>query len=70
MSETITLVTPGPLARTAQAITARLHLAFPPGKFQHALVPAKLNEKTPPSGNTSKAASASATARGPSPAAA
>ena len=46
MSETLTLVTPGPLARTAQAITARLQLAFPPGKFQHALVPAKLNEKT------------------------
>ena len=46
MSESLTLVTPGPLSRTAQAITARLQLAFPPGKFQHALVPAKLNEKT------------------------
>ncbi len=46
MTEALDFITPGLLARTAEAITARLHLAFPPGKFQHALVPAKLNEKT------------------------
>jgi hypothetical protein len=41
---TIEFVSAGPLVRATQALEARLKLIFPPAKFEHAFMPAKLGK--------------------------
>ena len=39
------ILQPGPLAAMGDALTARLQLVFPPAKFSHEVVPAKLDAR-------------------------
>ena len=43
MSDNPDILTPGPVAAIGLAIIARLKLAFPESKFEHAVLPAKLD---------------------------
>ena len=42
--ETFSIAMPGPIAAMGEAIAARLRFAFPPAKFSHDFVPARLDD--------------------------